>query len=124
MPRFSLFQRAGLEDPLSRTLFHVGRLPVDAWTFIHVLFYFFFALYGMGFVELFVTSVIWEYFEWLLDRPREPHVLSDFLANVLGFLLGWAVRSHYWGNPEALPGYDFVHTLWRMGLPLLTGAAG
>lgn len=115
MVRDSFIKKINGYDPLSIPLCQFGLVPVDGWTFAHIIIYFIFGLYGMGFLELFVTSIVWEYMEWVLDRPREPHVISDFAANLIGFALGWWARNQYVHGE--LPGSDIIKVLRRFGLP-------
>ncbi len=95
MVRESLLKRINGSDPLAEPICFFGYVPIDGWTLVHVVVYFIFALYGMGFLELFLTSIIWEYFEYLINRPRSPHVVSDFAANFVGFAAGYAIRRYY-----------------------------
>lgn len=115
MPRESILKRISGHDPLTISLCRIGKIPVDGWTLLHAIAYFIFALYGMGFLDLFVTSIAWELFEYLLDRPRDPHVVSDFVANLIGFGLGYWARQHY--VSQALPGEWMIREVRRFGLP-------
>ena len=115
MPRESFLKKIGGYDPLTIPLCRIGRVPVDGWTLVHSVIYFIFGLYGMGFLELFVTSIIWEYFEYMLDRPRDPHVISDFVANFVGFAIGYWARQRY--VSKELPGAKIIRLVRRFGLP-------
>ena len=115
MPRESFLKKINGYDPLTIPLCYFGHIPVDGWTLVHSVVYFIFGLYGMGFLELFVTSIVWEYFEYLLDRPRDSHVISDFVANFVGFTIGYWTRQRY--VSKELPGTQIIKFVRRFGLP-------
>lgn len=116
MTRKSFLKKIAGHDPLTIPLCRVGCVYIDGWTIGHVAIYFVFALYGASFLDLFITSILWEYVKYLLKRKQDPHILSDFVANFIGFAIGYWVRQRYVG-PSELPGGAIIKIIRRFGLP-------
>jgi len=126
--RDTIVQKYLGSDPLTRPLLGSpwldGCLIVDGWTIVHFGFYALLSFLGFGWLQLFLLGVAWESLEFVFARKREPHVVTDFAANILGFFAGLLLRRAFNLASTAMPLAPLVTALKYMGGAYLSFIGG